>query len=87
MTATNMCYNFVGFWCSPPISEWKPAEGSARKRKVRVNPGHHQHHWDKAQNSGTVLPIPGRLATIGKVHFRAKRLISGESQNKRVLPV
>ena len=18
MTATNMCYNFVGFWCSPP---------------------------------------------------------------------
>ena len=51
------------------ISEWK--------RKMRVNPGHHQHHRDKAQNSGTVPPIPGRLATIGKVHFSAKDSFRG----------
>ena len=39
-------------------------EAGGRKRKVRVNPGHYQHHRDKAQNSGTVPPFPGRLATV-----------------------
>ena len=39
-------------------------EAGGRKRKVRVNLGHHQHYRDKAQNSGTVPPIPGRLATM-----------------------
>ena len=33
---------------------------------MRVNPGHHQHHRDKAQNCGTVPPIPGQLASPGQ---------------------
>ena len=60
-------------------------EAGGRKRKVRVNPGHHQHHRDKAQNSGTVPPIPGRLATPGQgpkfrgcpAHFGTVPPISG----------
>ena len=42
-------------------------EAGGRKRKVRVNSGHHQHHRDKAHNSGTVPPIPGWLATLHKL--------------------
>ena len=39
---------------------------------MRVNPEHHQHHQDKAQNSGTVPPIPGRLATMNITGTRPK---------------
>ena len=39
-------------------------EAGGRKRKVRVNLGHHQHYRDQPPNSGTVPPIPGRLATM-----------------------
>ena len=57
----------------------KRVEAGGWKRKVRVNPRHYQH---KAKNSGTVPPIPGRLATPGQgPKFRYCPALSGTVGN------
>ena len=54
---------------------------------MHVNPGHHQHHRDKAQNSGSVPPIPGRLATLGQgPKFRVCPSHSGTVGNSGTRP-